>query len=161
MADLDELVALHAEPGVEEFMGLFDRGRLIEWIELAELDWAKYGYGRTAMLDRATDRFLGRTGLKHWAEFSETEIGWVLHPDVWGQGLATEAARACARWGFQNLDVPYLTAMIRPDNQRSIAVAQRVGMTPLRTDTLLGDEVTVYSLTRDSGKATSRRDPLS
>ena len=122
MNDLDALVALHAEPDVERFMGLFDHPRLIEWIKLAEDDWAKYGYGRAAMVDRATGRFLGRTGLKRWPQFEETEVGWV----------------------------PYLTAMIRPDNTRSIAVAERLGMTSLRSDTLLAEPVTVYSVSSQS-----------
>jgi RimJ/RimL family protein N-acetyltransferase len=123
MDDLDDLAALHAEPGVERFMGQFDRPR---------------------------SRLLGGTGLKHWPEFSETEVGWVLHPDAWGQGFATEGARACVRWGFENLSVPYLTAMIRPDNARSIAVAEQLGMTPGRRDTLLGEAVIVYLITREA-----------
>jgi hypothetical protein len=39
--------------------------------------------------------------------------------------------------------------MIKPENQRSIAVAQRIGMSPLRPDVLLDDPVTVYSITRE------------
>jgi RimJ/RimL family protein N-acetyltransferase len=38
--------------------------------------------------------------------------------------------------------------MIRPDNTASIAVAERLGMTPLRPDNLLGDPVTVYAIDR-------------
>jgi RimJ/RimL family protein N-acetyltransferase len=150
MDDLDDLVALHAEPGVERFMGTFDRATLAEWIALVGVDWAEYGYGRVAMIDRATRRLLGRTGLKRLPEFAETEVGWVLHPDAWGRGLATEGACACMRWGFENLTVPYLTAMIRPDNARSIAVAERLGMTPTRRDTLLGEAVVVYLITREA-----------
>jgi RimJ/RimL family protein N-acetyltransferase len=51
-------------------------------------------------------------------------------------------------WGFQNLDLPYLTAMIRPDNGRSIRVAERLGMTPLREDIHMGQPVVVYSINR-------------
>jgi RimJ/RimL family protein N-acetyltransferase len=50
--DLDELVALHAEPDVEHFMGRFSRARMIEWIRSVEEDWATYGYGRAAILER-------------------------------------------------------------------------------------------------------------
>jgi len=85
----------------------------------------------------------------------ETELGWVLHPDAWGNGFATEAARAWAQWGFESLNVPYLTSMIDPRNTRSINVAQRLGMAALRPDILLGDAVTVYSVTRNSWAAAS------
>jgi RimJ/RimL family protein N-acetyltransferase len=148
--DLDDLVALHAEPAVERFMGSLDRPRLIEWLSRVERDWSTYGYSRMAMVDRTTDRLIGRTGLKRWPEFDETEVGWVLHPGAWGRGFATEGARACAQWGFENLDLPYLTAMIRPANLRSIAVAQRLGMTPLRADILMGDSVVVYAVASEA-----------
>jgi RimJ/RimL family protein N-acetyltransferase len=38
--------------------------------------------------------------------------------------------------------------MIHPDNARSIAVAERLGMTPKRSDTPLGEPVIVYTITR-------------
>jgi RimJ/RimL family protein N-acetyltransferase len=147
--DLDELVAIHAEPDVRRFMGLFDRARMSEWLALVERDYAEGRPARLAVIERVSGRLVGRSGLKYWPQFSETELGWVLHPDAWGHGYATEAGRACAEWGFQHLDVPYLTAMIRPDNHRSVAVALRIGMSPLRADTLLGDPVTVYSVSCD------------
>jgi RimJ/RimL family protein N-acetyltransferase len=147
--DVDELVAIHAEPQVARFMGDFDRAAALELVELNERAWSEHGRARLAVVDRATGRLLGRSGLRYWPQFRETEVGWVLRPDAWGQGLATEAARACADWGFQNLDIPYLTAMIRPDNVRSIRVAERLGMTPLRDDVLLGEPVVVYSVGRE------------
>ncbi|MEA2423934.1 MAG: hypothetical protein QOH13_344 [Thermoleophilaceae bacterium] len=147
--DLDELVAIHAEPEVVRFMGEFDRVKASEWLEQNQRDWDDRGYGRLAIADRATGRFLGRSGLKYWPQFEETEVGWLLRPDVWGHGFATEAAAACAEWGFRNFGLPHLTAMIRPDNNRSIGVAERLGMSPLREDVLLGEPVVVYSINHE------------
>ena len=45
--------------------------------------------------------------------------------------------------------MPYLTAMINPDNARSVRVAERLGLIPLRDDVLLGDPVVVYGLDRE------------
>jgi RimJ/RimL family protein N-acetyltransferase len=98
-------------------------------------------------VDRESGRFLGRTGLKYWPQFEETEVGWVLRPDAWGQGYATEAARACLDWAFTELGLPFVTAMIAPGNERSIRVAERIGMEPIREDELLGDPVVVYATT--------------
>jgi RimJ/RimL family protein N-acetyltransferase len=159
--DLDELVAIHAEPEVMRFMGVFDHSKASEWLVQNHAEWSERGHGRLAIVDRATGRLLGRTGLKYWPQFRETEVGWVLRPDGWGHGFATEAARGCVNWGFQNFDLPYLTAMIRPDNRRSVRVAERLGMRPLRDDLLLEERVIVYAINREAwGRQKGRPSPL-
>jgi RimJ/RimL family protein N-acetyltransferase len=149
LADIDEFVALHDDPEVARFIRRLDRPEAEERLRLVEREWLERGHGMFAVLDRASGRFLGRAGLKYWSQFDETEVGWVLHRDAWGQGYGTEAARACCDWGFASLEVPYFTAMIHPDNHASIRLARRLGMEPLRSDVLRGDPVVVFSLDRD------------
>jgi RimJ/RimL family protein N-acetyltransferase len=60
----------------------------------------------------------------------EIEIGWHLHPDSWGHGYATEAARAVISRGF-TAGVPEVYAVVRPGNEASMAVCRRLGMVPL------------------------------
>src|SRR3954467_11862999 len=60
----------------------------------------------------------------------EVEVGWHLHPDSWGRGYATEAARAVIDRGFQ-AGLPEVYAVVRPGNATSVAVCTRLGMTPL------------------------------
>jgi len=79
-----------------------------------------------AVFDGESGRFLGRAGLKHWPQFDETELGW----------------------GFTELDVPYLTAMINAANLRSIRVAERLDLTPVRKDMLLDNPAIVYTIQR-------------
>ena len=148
LADIDEFVVLHIDPEVTHFVRSLDRSQAQERLELAEREWTERGHGMLAIRDRTSGRFLGRAGLRYWPQFDETEVGWMLHRDTWGHGYATEAARACIDWGFAQLTVPYLTAMIQPENVRSVRVAERLGLTPLRTDMLLGDEVVVYAVQR-------------
>jgi hypothetical protein len=76
-------------------------------------------------------------------------VGWLLRRDVWGQGYATEAARACLEWGFAALPVSYITAMIHPENTRSTQVAGRLGFKPAREDVLLGDPVIIHRVERE------------
>ena len=146
--DVDDLFALHSEPGVREFMRAFDRDQVIERLRRDDQDWSEYGHGLFALLSSDDGRFLGRIGLKYWPDFGEAEVGWVLRHDAWGHGYATEAARACAAWAFREFDYPYLTAMIRPENARSIRVAERLGMSPLREDLLFDIPVVVHSVDR-------------
>ena len=144
--DVEDLVALHEDPLVREVFGSPTRAEIEEWVGRAADEWAERGHGRMTLLDRETGAFLGRSGLKWWPYFGEVEVGWVLAPAARGRGLATEAGRACVDWAFRDLDVPYVTAYIAPTNANSIAVAERLGMTPLREDVLDGDEpVVVYA----------------
>ena len=61
-------------------------------------------------------------------EHGEVEIGWHLHPDSWGFGYATEAARAVLGHGFAG-GLPEIIAVADPANAPSIAVMRRLGMT--------------------------------
>jgi RimJ/RimL family protein N-acetyltransferase len=60
----------------------------------------------------------------------EVEVGWHLHPDCWGHGYATEAARAVIERGFAD-GLPEVYAVVRPGNEASLAVCARLGMTAL------------------------------
>jgi RimJ/RimL family protein N-acetyltransferase len=147
-ADLDDLVAFHDDPVVRKMFGPATRDEVAEWIAIARRDWEARGHGRVVLLDPGDSTFLGRGGLRHWPAFDEVEVGWSLTAAARGRGLATEAGRAWLAWGFRELDLPYFTANIAPDNTASIAVAERLGMTPLREDTLHGEPVIVYAVSR-------------
>jgi RimJ/RimL family protein N-acetyltransferase len=148
MEDVDDFFALHAQPEVAQFTTSFDREEARRRLEQVEREWASLGYGAMAVLERADGRYLGRCGLKHWPQFDETEIGWSLRREEWGRGYATEAARAVLEWGFGAFELPYVTAMIAPANERSLRVAQRLDFSPLREDVLLGVPVIVHALSR-------------
>ena len=57
----------------------------------------------------------------------EVEVGWHLHPDSWGHGYATEAARAVVERAF-GAGLPEVYAVVRPGNEASLAVCRRLGM---------------------------------
>jgi len=136
-----------------------------ERLRLNEREWLERGHGIFAVLDRVSGAFLGRVGLKYWPQFDETELGWVLRRDAWGRGYATEAARACRDWGFEARELPSVTAMTHPENEASVRLARRLGMSPLREDVLLGKPVVVFSLHREDwrsglrGRSAARRRP--
>jgi RimJ/RimL family protein N-acetyltransferase len=156
MRDVDDLVALHADPEVSRYMRALDPEEAVERLRRDDADWREYGHGLFAMFANDGSGFLGRVALKYWPQFDEAEVGWVLRREAWGHGYATEAARACAAWGFAEFDYPYLTAMIRAENARSINVAERLGMTPLRNDVLFDAPVVVHAVRRDKFCHTTR-----
>ncbi|MGB7485800.1 MAG: GNAT family N-acetyltransferase [Phormidesmis sp.] len=61
-------------------------------------------------------------------EISYVEIGWHFRPASWGFGYATEAASCVVRHSFEHLDLPLLLAVSQPENVRSIAMMDRLGM---------------------------------
>ncbi len=62
----------------------------------------------------------------------EYEVGWHLHPDSWGHGFATEAARGVLDRAWER-GLAEVFAVVRPDNDRSTAVCARLGMEDLGT----------------------------
>ncbi|MBO9521658.1 MAG: GNAT family N-acetyltransferase [Nocardioidaceae bacterium] len=62
------------------------------------------------------------------SKHGEVEIGWHLHPDAWGRGYAPEAARAVLRRGFEG-GLPEIHAVTHLDNENSMRVATKIGMT--------------------------------
>jgi RimJ/RimL family protein N-acetyltransferase len=72
-----------------------------------------------------------------------------LHPDVWRQGLASEAARAMATFAFQSLAAPELIAIRHPDNVASARVMDRLGMRYRGVETWYGKHTAVHVLARE------------
>jgi [ribosomal protein S5]-alanine N-acetyltransferase len=106
-------------------------GRWDAWSQMAAWlgQWELRGTGHWAVEEKGTGDFLGRAGLhdppRH--DWPGVEVGWVLHPNFWGRGYATEAGRRAVEYAFTELDVPQVFSVILPENSRSIAVAQRLG----------------------------------
>jgi RimJ/RimL family protein N-acetyltransferase len=79
------------------------------------------------------------------------EVGWHLARAHWGNGYATEAARAVVDWGFDELKLDVIHAVVNPANAASIRVARRLGMSPLgRTRKYYNAEVELFRAQRPS-----------
>lgn len=91
---------------------------------------AAHGHCFWALERRADGAFIGFCGLLPGKPplTGEIEIGWRLARDVWGQGLALEAARASLDWAWRHLDVTSVVAITVPANRRSWGLMERLGM---------------------------------
>lgn len=93
------------------------------------------GFGLWAAERRADGRLAGMIGLSRVAAGDLpvgpcVEIGWRLHPDVWGEGLASEGARAALDWGLGPGALSEILAFTAETNLASQAVMRRIGMAP-------------------------------
>jgi RimJ/RimL family protein N-acetyltransferase len=121
------------------------------WIARNRRRYANNGHGLWAMVLKANGELIGDCGLtiQDVDGANEIEIGYHVRRDLWGQGLATEAARACRDFGFARLPVDRLVSIIRPENLPSRRVAEKNGMTVWKEVVRVGFPHVVYSIRKD------------
>jgi [ribosomal protein S5]-alanine N-acetyltransferase len=96
------------------------------------------------VIHRQSDELIGICGFNDGFQ-PDVELGWWLRPDHWGKGLATEIAAATMEYGFRTYGFPRVVSVIQPGNERSIRVAERLGMRPDGAFTHNGIEVLRYA----------------
>jgi len=118
---------------MEHFPAVLDRAGSDDLVDRIETGFAAYGFGLWALEVMDTGHFIGFTGLsvpRFDAPFTPAvEVGWRLARNAWGQGYATEAARAALAIGFDDLDLGEIVSFTSVGNARSRAVMDRLGMT--------------------------------
>jgi RimJ/RimL family protein N-acetyltransferase len=105
-------------------------------------------YGVWAMEERAAPgRPIGSVLLRPLPPaYEDVEVAWHLHPSSWGQGYATEIGRAAAERAFRT-GIEEVFAVVRPGNDRSMAVALRLGMEYVgNTEKFYGVRMRLYRL---------------
>ena len=81
--------------------------------------------------ERESGELVGYTGLNRDEVEGRpaVEVGWSIAPSRWGEGLASEAARAAVAWGFERCGLERIVSFTLPDNAASRRVMERIGMT--------------------------------
>ena len=140
--------------GDAEVMRYIGRGVTLDaagaWGQIAMIlgHWHLRNYGLWAVEHKSTGALLGRAGLYNPEGWPGLEIGWALNRAYWGQGFATEAARAALDWAFETLEADRIISCIQPANKPSIRVAERIGERYLWDQPLLGIPTRIYGIER-------------
>ncbi len=108
--------------------------------------WALRGYGMYALEHRESGVLLGRVGYLDPPGWPGFELGWLLGREHWGHGYAREAASAALRHAFEHMRRDRVISLMRPDNQRSIAVAEAIGERLHGQLELMGSKALVYEV---------------
>ncbi len=127
--DLEAWASFVADPEVVRYLWGKPQPRNEAWRHMAMTlgHWELRGYGMWAV-ERKSDRALvGRVGMINPEGWPGLEVGWTLGRPYWGQGYATEAAKASMRFAFLTQPVDRVISCIDPDNKASQAVALRLG----------------------------------
>jgi RimJ/RimL family protein N-acetyltransferase len=126
--DLDALATMQANAEVRRFLGagtVLSRAETWALMERVLGQWSLRGYGLFAV--ETDGRCAGWTGILHPLEWPEAELAYSLDQEFWGRGLAGEVAQAARDWAFATHGFARLASFIRPDNARSIRVAEKLG----------------------------------
>lgn len=130
LTDAEDVYALNADPAVlrytgdEPFASVAAARAFLETYDQYE----RYGYGRWAVIDHVHGRFLGWCGLKYHPAEEETDLGYRFHRRYWGRGYATEAGRACVRYGLGKLGLPTIVGRVATANAASVRVLEKCGL---------------------------------
>jgi RimJ/RimL family protein N-acetyltransferase len=129
---------------VEETQKLLER-----WVSIFED--RNNGSGQWAITLKKTQEVIGMIALMQLRDgeklTQDYEIGWHLKQAVWGQGYATEAAKAVLEYGFNSLKLRVIYAVVHPENAASVRVVQRLGMSQVGyTNRYYNTELQMYRL---------------
>src|SRR5512133_1670991 len=149
--DLDEICLLLGDAHALVLWGEpLDRDGARQWIERNMARYQADGFGRCAIVLRATGELVGDCGLIRTAVegLPEVELGWIVSRVHWGKGIATEAAHAWRDHAFRQLGLDRIVSMISEQNVASRRVAQKLGMTVERTAIWDGAPMLMYACAR-------------
>lgn len=157
-ADTDAIYALQSNPHVLRYWDSppwTDRARADRFIEMCR-QLADEGTGARLAIERADDgAFIGWCCLMNWKPtYRSATLGYCLGEAAWGQGYATEAARALLQWAFGTLDLNRLQAETDTRNTASSRVLEKLGFQregTMREDCIVNGDVSdtwVYGLLR-------------
>lgn len=134
--DASGMFELDADPAVHRYVGnkpikTIDQARdVIAFIRSQYID---NGIGRWAVVEKSSGNFLGWGGLKLMREsvnghINHYDLGYRFMQKHWGRGYATETAMASLAYGFEQMNLPEIFAMVNVENAGSDRVLNKAGM---------------------------------
>lgn len=128
--DSENFYKLNLNPNVIKYTGnsaFADIDEANEFLDNYQ-DYKLNSYGRWAVINKENNEFLGWCGLKYDNNLNETDIGFRFFEDKWGNGYATESAKACINYGFEKLNLKTIIGRAMQENIASIKVLEKIGM---------------------------------
>lgn len=119
--DLDDMHAVLSDPRAMRWWSTPPHEALDQTREWLGTMIAGGGAGLDLVIER-DGRVIGKAGF-----YQPPDMGYILHPDHWGQGLATEALTAALDRLFATTEHAQATADIDPDNAASMRVVEKLG----------------------------------
>jgi RimJ/RimL family protein N-acetyltransferase len=157
--DLDDLALIYADADVMQFLSghPLTRDETAGWLTYLLAGWENFGFGWWAVVLKESGKLIGHCGLQFIHVTPEVEVTYGLAKPYWRKGLASEAARACLRYGFEELKLERIYALADPGNTHSHRVMGRVGMSYDKTeyykDDLYEGDLVYYVIRREDRRS--------
>ncbi|MFT3983374.1 MAG: GNAT family N-acetyltransferase [Lachnospiraceae bacterium] len=132
---------------------VFDMDKTRGWIDWSLDSYKRYGFGLWAIILKDTNQFIGDCGITMQNIYGDgnlfPEIGYHVDKRFWCKGYASQAAKACLRYAYENTDYNEIFCYQKWTNIPSKKVAEKIGML-LRKEYPDGKntKTSVYSITR-------------
>ena len=132
--DLDEFAKLNSDKYVmEHFPKTLLRKEVEKLLDKLKNHFGEYGFTYYATEILETKEFIGMIGLafqEYKTNFTPAiDIGWRLKRNAWGKGYATEGAKRCLEYAFNELDIKKIISVCTINNEKSENVMKKIGMT--------------------------------
>ncbi|MER2237318.1 MAG: GNAT family protein [Psychrobacillus sp.] len=132
LCDAEDMYTYGSNPEVSKYV-TWDQHNTIEdtkeFIHFILKQYEKKDIAPWGIEYKETGQFIGTIDFVQWQiKHDSAEIGYVLSPDYWGQGLTTEAAEALIHFGFNHMDLIRIQARCFVENVGSSRVMEKVGM---------------------------------
>ena len=148
-ADFDGYAENMADPEATKFLsGTVDRRAARRMFLAASGSWVLQGAGWWSIEVQETGEVVGDVGAFVRETSPDFEIGWTLYRRFWGQGFASEAAKAALAFTFETHRAKRVIAHIAAANKPSVAVSQRLGMKYETDVDFFGESVGRYAIER-------------
>lgn len=148
----EDVLRVYGDPEVWRYMPGEPMGSTMEArmrIQQGIEQESELGFTRWALHERATGRWIGDCGLAPSEGGPRVEVAYLLGRESWGQGYATEAARASVTLGFLDHGLDELLGLVVPENVASRRVLEKSGLTYRRDVHAYGLDLALHSITRD------------
>lgn len=150
-SDFDTWLPFHQDPRTSEFWdGLPQEPKIACQQQFARVfERYKKGLGgMNALVLKTTENLIGLCGLlvQNVDGVQELEIGYSILPQYWQKGYATEAAKKCKEFAFENRLAESLISIIHIDNIPSQRVAVNIGMYLDKTTTYKNNQVHIFRI---------------
>ncbi|MBX2873950.1 MAG: GNAT family N-acetyltransferase [Saprospiraceae bacterium] len=131
--DLNKMASINADQEVMQFFpSTQTKERTQQFIDRMQKQYAERGYCYFAVEKLTTEELIGFVGLAYQsfeAPFTPcVDIGWRLAKEHWNQGYATEGAKRCLQYAFQEVDLKQICATAPAINLASIGVMKKIGL---------------------------------